>query len=172
VRFPASDKQVALITKLASEREWASSDQDFHGAVSANSVIRNVLQGKVVGSRDASAAIDFLFTSPKVTSSVAGEIEAGVYVNPNGVTYRVYLGQQSGRMLAAEVVQHGETAEFVYAGSAERYVARDARRLSIEEAAAFGKATGTCIVCARRLDVPESVDRGIGPVCYAKMGGM
>lgn len=44
-------------------------------------------------------------------------------------------------------------------------------RNPIEAAALFGTTTGTCGICHRQLTVEESVERGIGPVCYAKLGG-
>lgn len=34
----------------------------------------------------------------------------------------------------------------------------------------YGKHTGTCGVCSRLLSDPESVARGIGPVCARKLG--
>jgi hypothetical protein len=37
--------------------------------------------------------------------------------------------------------------------------------------AAYGQLTGTCGACGRLLEDEESVDRGIGPVCYAKILG-
>jgi hypothetical protein len=36
--------------------------------------------------------------------------------------------------------------------------------------AEYGHITGTCGKCRRPLEDPESVARGIGPVCYQKMG--
>lgn len=97
----------------------------------------------------------------------AQPLEAGVYTAPDGSVYRVYRGQKSGNLLAARVVG----SAFVYVGQADRFVVAGSRKLSIDEAAAWGRTTGTCIVCARPLDVPESVDRGIGPVCFSRMGG-
>jgi hypothetical protein len=35
-------------------------------------------------------------------------------------------------------------------------------------AVAFGRRTGNCSCCGRLLTVKESVDRGIGPICYGK----
>ena len=31
--------------------------------------------------------------------------------------------------------------------------------------------SGRCTICGRKLTEPESIDRGIGPECFAKMGG-
>lgn len=157
---PATDKQLAFIARLAGEKEM---DDESRAKVLA------AVEGKTLSSKGASATIDKLMSLPRRT--VAPRVlEAGVYTDGT-VTFRVYLGQNSGRMLAAKVVERDGQAEFEYAGAAERLITASFRKLTIEEAAQFGKATGTCIVCARRLDVPESVDRGIGPVCYAKMGG-
>lgn len=40
----------------------------------------------------------------------------------------------------------------------------------LAEAVAHGKRTGHCAICSRKLTDPESVDRGIGPVCATKFG--
>jgi hypothetical protein len=37
-----------------------------------------------------------------------------------------------------------------------------------EAAIKYGHMSGSCSCCGRRLDNPESVARGIGPICYAK----
>lgn len=156
----ASDKQIALIKRLAGEKEMSADDR-----------AKVLAAVDTLSKKGASATIDKMFALPKATAPVT-QIEAGVYTDGKTVTYRVYLGQQSGQMLAARVVEHVDgTAEFIYEGKADRLITSAFRKLTIEEAAHFGRSTGTCIVCARRLDVPESVDRGIGPVCFAKMGG-
>ena len=36
--------------------------------------------------------------------------------------------------------------------------------------AAYGHLTGTCSICRRPLEDEVSLDRGIGPVCAAKVG--
>lgn len=159
----ASDKQMAFLKRLIAERDYLSL------LPADRTKVDYINGGGTPTAKGASALIDVLTATayaPKPASTDA-DVEAGVYVNPDGAVYRVYLGQQSGRMLAAKV----EGDEFVYAGAAARFVTSASRKMTIEEAAAWGKTTGTCIVCARRLDVPESVDRGIGPVCYARMGG-
>lgn len=40
----------------------------------------------------------------------------------------------------------------------------------LDEAVAYGKHTGSCACCGRELTNPESIDRGIGPVCAEKYG--
>jgi hypothetical protein len=45
------------------------------------------------------------------------------------------------------------------------------KRNPIEAAALYGRTTGVCGICHRTLTVQESVDRGIGPICYEKLCG-
>jgi hypothetical protein len=40
----------------------------------------------------------------------------------------------------------------------------------VESAIAYGKRTGICACCGRELTDPESIERGIGPICAAKYG--
>ena len=42
--------------------------------------------------------------------------------------------------------------------------------LSVEEVRAFGLRTGMCAICGRTLTDPESVQKGIGPICEGKYG--
>ena len=42
---------------------------------------------------------------------------------------------------------------------------------TLEDAIAHGKATGHCAICNRELSNAVSVERGIGPYCYAKYYG-
>jgi hypothetical protein len=149
--------------------------------------------------REASRLIDVLKDAPwKPREEILAQpanLYAGLYVNPDGRVIRVYLGQQSGQLLCKLVerkqrpfplireirggestdgepitVTYTEQLEYTYLGLARRFVKPDARRMTAEEAGELGKATGTCGDCGKDLDVPESVDRGIGPVCWVKNG--
>lgn len=154
---PATDKQLAFVRTLLSERT---------GDPTAESIRTGLNKVRLVGpmlAADVSAAITVLLGIPKAAPV---EIEAGVYVLANGNLARVYFGQQSGHMLLKEVVY----GDLEYRGQAARFLA-GSRKATVEEVGDWGRATGTCLVCSRRLDDPESVDRGIGPVCYGKMMG-
>lgn len=86
---------------------------------------------------------------------------------------RVYLGQQSGQMLAKRIHAEADGGEWVvsyeYLGLASKVLTPDTTpvRMSLEEVGEMGIAFNHCLICSRRLDDPESVDRGIGPVCAA-----
>lgn len=161
VTRPASEKQIGLIGRLAGERNWNDGQANLaHPA----SVIAQVLSGEPVESRDASAAIDLLLGCSKTRQPIASTLtrdDAGVYINAAGTLFRVYYGQQSGQMLMKKVVD----GALEYVGKARLDGLRRATR---DEFSGFGQTTGTCLHCERALDDPTSVDRGIGPVCWAK----
>ena len=47
---------------------------------------------------------------------------------------------------------------------------RPAERLTREQAAELGKLWGVCTSCAALLTRPDSIERGMGPVCFDKYG--
>jgi hypothetical protein len=71
------------------------------------------------------------------------------------------------RLLAKIVIRTAYGVEFEYAGAANRFV-NASQRLNREEAAAFGRETGWCVVCGTELTDPDSIAAGIGPVCATK----
>ncbi len=151
---PASDKQKTFVRSLLAERA---------GNEVAEAIRTQLNEARVAGSLTAaviSKAITALLEIPEA------EIEAGVYVLPEGNLVRVYFGQNSGHMLAKVVID----GDLEYKGKADRVLVPGSRKATVEEVGNWGRSTGTCLFCARKLDDPESVDRGIGPVCYAKMG--
>lgn len=111
--------------------------------------------------------------STNATSTpVQSEPEAGIYrSNEDGTLLRVYKGQQSGKMLAKEIGRHSDgTVGYEYLGMASRFLNEHFVRLTLAEVGALGKAWDHCLICGARLDNPESVDRGVGPVCAARYG--
>ena len=151
--YTATDKQKTFIRKLLEERSGNPAAEEVRD------LLNEARESGSLTSLLASKAINDLLEIPKT------EIEAGVYVLPEGNLVRVYFGQQSGHMLAKVVVD----GELEYRGKAERVLAPGSRKATVEEVGAWGRSTGTCLVCGRQLDDPESVDRGIGPVCYGKI---
>lgn len=168
----ASEKQVALIERLAPEKDGGMSYvADFLARLGLADVANLPVKA-------ASELIDSLFALPKVAPVAGGDYEAGMYVAPDGRIFRAYLGQQSGQILAKEVIRTDETYgldgrgglaySLEYRGLASKHIPAGSRRMTLEEAKEWGRATGSCVKCGRRLDVPESVDAGIGPVCAGK----
>lgn len=130
-----------------------------------------------LSSTRAGTLIDILKTMPY--RQATAEVEAGIYQHGEDL-FRVYLGQQSGKMLVKQVViethevealwaiQSATAIRYDYLGLASKKLPAGATRLSLEQVGILGIQCNFCLVCGRRLDDPESVDRGIGPVCAAK----
>ena len=45
----------------------------------------------------------------------------------------------------------------------------ESMRLTLAECQEIGRAIGRCIVCGAKLTDPESVERGIGPICAKRV---
>jgi hypothetical protein len=189
--YPATPKQVDFVEKLIREKDLTGTM--YEGWTPDWSSPKAT-------SKTTSAVIDFLLTLPtkaqEYSPSFGGVVEAGVYEH-EGELFRVYLGQNAGRMLVKKIVfssydPHpldsdemfenwndfgGEIAaaqmdarlktdvEYEYVGAASRVMNEDWKRLSLDQVGKLGISSGHCLICGRRLDDPESVDRGIGPVC-------
>lgn len=147
---PASDKQNALIARLAVEKDLGT-DADFNLLV-ANSANLDV--------KAASDLIDTLFSLPKkaVLNTDGAPISEG-YFWVNGLVYKVQKSQ-TGNLYTKVFSEHGYT----YAPGGIRLIAT-ATRLTLEQAAELGVKTGRCVICGKTLTDPASVEAGIGPVC-------
>jgi len=151
-------RQGDFLTTLVAERDTTTVDRFL-------SELRQHYREGQATSKEASAVISGLLQCPK---KAGGAITEGIYEDRGTNTlYRAYLGQNSGQMLCKRVVFDGKDISYDYQGLASRFL-QDAYRLSREEVAerTLSYGSGTCMLCGRRLDDPESVDRGIGPVCW------
>ena len=70
--------------------------------------------------------------------------------------------------MLVKAVEVDEGVQYTYLGAASRKLPADAPRLTLDEVGDLGKTFDHCLCCGRRLDDPESVDRGVGPVCARK----
>lgn len=108
------------------------------------------------------------------------EVTPGMYVDAQGEVWKVQAAQGSGNLYAKALTRIGGERlteddsvvrwEFTYAPGAMGVVrAATTRRMTLEEARAFGTRTGTCAVCAKHLKDAKSVAAGIGPVCIKRV---
>lgn len=162
---PATEKQVAFLTKLVNEKEVPTSILE--------AMIAEVDAG--LSSRKASDAIDYLLRLPRKASAQAEQPEVGVYVFEDGTickaqqnraktnTYTMRWVEIRGERLvdATEDRVHGE---WEYAPELKGRLAC-ARKMTLDEAKDFILRYGQCVRCSRRLKAADSVERGIGPVC-------
>jgi hypothetical protein len=141
----ASERQVGFIETLLTERVW-----------------EEAVELATLSSKEASDLISNLLKAPKSSRIVS---KHGIYQTENGDIYRVQPSQQTGRFYAKKLVF---TGGWEYESGAI-YRLKEEQRMTLEQAKAFGMATGLCCVCGRFLTDPASVEQGIGPVCIKKV---
>lgn len=95
--------------------------------------------------------------------------EVGIYLMGEQA-YKVVRGRQNGNLYAKALQADGTWA---YAAGAIRRLTAE-MKLSAEQAAAYGRATGICVCCGAELDDAEGLGArvGIGPVCVRKNYGI
>ncbi len=145
---PASDKQVAFLHTLISERV-------FEGAVDFAPLT----------SAEASSLITELLNSPR-KSGAERVSDEGMYRNAEGDIFRVQRSKESGNLYAKrlDIIDGG----FVYEAGAIRNL-KPSDRMTLDEAKAFGVEYGICCVCGAFLTNEVSVAEGIGPVCGGRV---
>lgn len=164
----ASDKQLAFATKLLGERETS------HAAR-----LQAEVNSGALTSKRASELIDWLLKAPKkATTEVRVQVTAPAVTLAEGLyavgedVYKIRTSRSSGHLYASKLIpatEKGKKGSWDYAPGATSLVAREGRVLDKEVAAELGHAHGWCAVCGAYLENKESVERGIGPVCFGKL---
>ena len=117
-----------------------------------------------------------------VTGLDLSEVPSGRYAVPGGDTrLKVMIqgvagGKWDGWVFVKDAAEYGQGQRYgsqrpgeTYRGKIEdalRAIAADPKAA----AAAYGHLTGSCGVCGRHLEDKDSIERGIGPVCWGKFG--
>jgi hypothetical protein len=102
-------------------------------------------------------------------ASVDPVTEQGLY-RSGTVVYRAKWNKEHTALYAMRFVPDApsKSERFVYErGAIQSLSAKD--RLTVEQAEELGALHGVCCVCGAELTDPESVKRGIGPVCRGKV---
>jgi len=167
VARPATDRQVAYAEALLLQVTGPDNFDEARLALAERGGLATV--------DAASRTIDALRTqaaamrtqAPRAAAPRAAATEAlalGMY-RRDGEVYRV-VASRAGRPYAKRL--DPATGKFDYAAGAIRTLTA-ADRMSLSEAAEYGRAIGRCCVCGATLTDPESVARGIGPVCGGRV---
>lgn len=166
--YPASEKQISLIQRLLGEKMY-----------DGQTLLAEIADGTLT-KRTASFHIDMLFASPRKPLADSEKAKPGYYVrteqdgqDPDGgrAVYVVVENKAKTNTYAKRLEISGAgRASWVYAPGVGRSLAAEGLEpLTVDEAAQMGKLYGVCVVCARTLTDPASVERGIGPVCAKRL---
>lgn len=124
---------------------------------------------------------------PTATSTVSSNLdlsslEPGMYAVPNGNTrLKVQINKPGpnrkwhGWVFVNDGAAYGQQTKYgaqrpgqFYSGDIEEQLKAIVAD-PIAAIAAYGHLTGSCGICGRKLEDETSVERGIGPICYAKL---
>ena len=152
-----TDNQLAAVSKCLLAREQATQERKDRVAnapvVSVERIERAFSQARASGLQRLKLRLDaFEFFPARATSANAGVL----YVKEGGT----YLGKiMGGKFMASRDCSAEQSARIVAVASNPE-----------SAAVAYGKRLGQCSCCGRELSDPESVARGIGPICAANWG--
>lgn len=155
-KSPATEAQVSFLIRLLTEKI-----ADRAEALEAVEWVREHRMSKAT----ASAKISEYIAMPKVRNAFSSmpELEKGMY-RMNGDVYKVYRTRE-GHLATKILTEDG----FNYTGRKPLHSLTSEHRMTLEEAKEYGKITGTCCQCGRKLTDENSIEAGIGPVCAGKI---
>jgi hypothetical protein len=176
---PASEKQLAFIAKLVSEKDTSHFGED------TLTDLQTFKSGGDLPKKFASQLIDALLSAPKKAVEVKSSagtpaaLTPGIYGAPNGDVIKVKKTKDGQRVYAQVMVAKGGQTrinlhdeevpnfDFVYVPGLIVHLTPQ-MKLTLEDAKAFYTRTGRCLNCKKELKVAASIEKGLGPVC-AKM---
>lgn len=122
-------------------------------------------KGHTLDKVTASAKIRKYAPMPEVRSifAAAPAIDEGMYRVGDDI-FKVYRTRETNRLVTKILTEDG----FEYTGMKPLKSIKPEHRMTLDEAKAYGKVTGTCCNCGRKLTNEESIEAGIGPICAGK----
>jgi hypothetical protein len=147
---PASEKQIAFLSRLASEKDIPEAEAER-------------IRSTEWTMDEASSLIDRLLKKArKPEPETAPAVGEGFYRHDGGYAKVQRAVHGSGKLYAK--VWSAATESWEYTPGLIGKL-NPAALLSLEEAGEFGHLYGRCIACSRTLTDEESIRDGIGPVC-------
>jgi hypothetical protein len=119
------------------------------------------------GATAASPQAHGLAPQPSPGAPVA-EVAEGMYRDPDGAIFKAQRTRQHDRLYAKRLVVRPDGGTFEFESGLIRRI-RPEWRMTVEEAAQFGKLYGWCCVCGAKLTDEKSIAAGIGPVCASRV---
>jgi hypothetical protein len=147
---PQEDKQLKYLDSLIARKVSADLQAKMRERIPADRAGRSKLIDMLLGCRD-------------VVAPTA--LEEGMY-SRDGDVYKVQR-TRDGRFLYAKILDR-ETGKYDRAPGATKFLTA-AHRMTVDEVTALSRDLERCCICSTKLTRQESIDRGIGPICAAKV---
>lgn len=148
IKSPATEAQIKKIHEVLDEKYTPAEAAGHHEWMNTH----------VISKVAASAALKRLFAMSNVN-----ELEEGMYRVGEDI-FKVYRTRETNRLVTKTLTEDG----FEYTGMKPLSFITAEHRMSLDEAKEYGKVTGTCCVCSRKLTKESSILDGIGPTCAGK----
>jgi hypothetical protein len=167
------DTLVESLRTIANDASASPRDRTF-----AASLVQQADKGRTLSDRQREAGVRMLARGNGSQPSVT-PVENGLYITTDGKDpasiFKLYTTQNDRQGCKALIVLPNGKGTFEYIKGGTRMVAAKvadgtARKLTQDEATAFGKLHGFCVNCARDLDDERSLAVGYGPVCADNLG--
>lgn len=152
IKAPATDAQITKIHEVLDEKYSPEEAAGHHEWMNTH----------IISKAAASAALKRLFAMPTVNELAEGMYRVGEDI------FKVYFTRGDEEHAPQLVTKQLIEDHFEYTGKKPLRFIKAAHRMSLDEAKAYGKVTGTCCVCGRKLTNEASIADGIGPICATK----
>jgi hypothetical protein len=159
---PASDRQIKFIHSLVKTKDWAGTI-DFEKLTSATASDLIVELKAAPAKPKADDEVDVVHTPSSRYVPDEG------YYFVDGTYYKVQDPKVNGGGRYASN-WHPDAEKWNYAGQKYFRLLTQDKKLTAEQATAFGTLYGRCIVRGCPLTDAESIRRGYGPICAERMG--
>lgn len=167
--FDASDKQIAFLTKLRDEIAGLGATQEADALTQA---IENGLDKRTASKLidQAIAASKAIKAAQRQAKPTQPQTEDGFYLIGHGdeaIVVKVQWNRAHTNLYAKQL--DPETGRFEYTPGLVARVAKEGRKLTLEEAKHLGHLYGRCCCCGATLTDEDSIEAGIGPICASKL---
>lgn len=153
LKAPATESQIAKIHEVLDEKYTPEQAAEHHEWMNTH----------IISKAAASAALKRLFAMPNVN-----ELDEGMYRVGDDI-FKVYFTRgdehRDPQLVTKTLTEDG----FEYTGKKPLRHIKPEHRMTLDEAKAYGKVTGTCCQCGRKLTNETSIAEGIGPRCAGKI---
>lgn len=154
---PASEKQIAFISKLVN-------DKDINSSASAQEIASQLnTNPDIITKAMASAFIDILKPLPYKNAKAKTQAPAPGYYTLDNKVYKVVKSPNTGNSYA-KVLTDNNGWEY-----AAGFATKVSIPLTLEKAKELGHIYGMCMICGRTLTDETSISQGVGPVCAGKL---
>jgi hypothetical protein len=152
---PATEAQINFLVKLLAEKI-----EDPSKSLDAIAWVNEHRMSKAT----ASAKISEYMAMPTVRDAFSSksELDEGMY-RMNDEIFKVYR-TQAGHLATKQLIE----GCFEYTGRKPLHSLTAEHRMTLVEAQEYGRITGICCNCGRKLTNEESIEAGIGPICAGK----